>query len=77
MKTSTTFPLGAVLSAAAALVFATPTLFLPPDAHASVKLVFIVVGSILFAIGVIRVRSEGRPRKKSDAGTSNPELTPE
>ncbi|KTS12905.1 hypothetical protein [Microbacterium testaceum] len=52
-------PLGAALSALAALVFATPTLFLPADAHASVKLVFIVGGSALFAFGVIRVRAEG------------------
>ncbi|KTR92931.1 hypothetical protein NS220_13900 [Microbacterium testaceum] len=60
MKSRSSLPLGAVLSAAAAFVFATPTLFLAPDAHASVKLVFIVGGSVLFAAGVIRIRSEGR-----------------
>jgi len=70
--------LGAALSAAAALVFAVPTLFLPPDAHASVKLVFIVGGSILFATAVIRVRSEGSAENRSDADMPNPEdVTPE
>jgi len=78
VTTSTSLPLGAVLSAAAALVFAAPTLFLPADTHASVKLVFIAVGSILFAMGVIRVRSEGRAKKRSDTGASSPDdLTPE
>lgn len=63
-------PLGAALSALAALVFATPTLFLPPDVHASVKLVFILGGSALLAIGVIRVRTEDiEPREPEDDRT--------
>jgi hypothetical protein len=66
-------PLGAALSAAAAFVFATPTLFLPPDAHASVKLVFIVGGSILLATAVIRVRAENSARNEPDPGPSAPE----
>lgn len=66
-------PLGAALSAAAAFVFATPTLFLPPDAHASVKLVFIVGGSILFATGVMRVRGENFAKDEPDSEASTPE----
>lgn len=78
MTSRSSLPLGAALSAAAAFVFATPTLFLPPDAHASVKLVFIVGGSILFATAVTRVRSENHASNGASADASTPEdVTPE
>ncbi|MDF2990781.1 MAG: hypothetical protein K0S37_1295 [Microbacterium sp.] len=72
METGRSIPLGAALSAVAALVFATPTLFLPADVHVSVKLVFIVAGSILFAVGVLRVRGEGAAPTASEPSESDP-----
>ncbi len=78
MPSSPPRPLGVILCVIAALVFATPTLFLPADAHASTKVVFIVVGSALLAAGVIRVRREGVTRAAQDEGEAAPDdVTPE
>lgn len=54
-------PVAVWLCAVAALVFAFPTLGLPADTPTGVKGVFILVGSVLFVVGVIRMRYETRP----------------
>ena len=53
-------PIAVVLCVLAAAVFAVPTLLLPADTVTNVKAVFILVGSVLFVAGVIRMRFEIR-----------------
>lgn len=52
-------PLGAVLSGAAAVVAAVPTLFFPADSPTEPKLALVGVGAVVFIIAVVRIRTEG------------------
>lgn len=63
-------PVGAVLSAIAAVILAAPTLVFPPDSPTEPKLVFLAVGSLVFVGGVVRVRTE-----KTDHRTAPPAET--
>jgi len=72
MRGSGSIPVGVALSALAALVLATPTLFLPADVHVWVKLVFITVGSVLLAIAAVRVRAEGTASAPEAAADEDP-----
>lgn len=56
---STSRPWGVVLCAAAALVFAAPTVLLPSDSPTGPKLIFVAVGSVILIFGAIRIRREG------------------
>ncbi|KEP76403.1 hypothetical protein HR12_00215 [Microbacterium sp. SUBG005] len=51
-------PVGAVLSAIAAVILAAPTLVFPADSPTEPKLVFLAVGSLVFVGAVVRVRTE-------------------
>ncbi|SDB85215.1 hypothetical protein SAMN05216418_0665 [Microbacterium enclense] len=59
----TRLPLGAILSAASAVICAIPTLVLPADSPNAPKTAFLAVGAVFFAVGVARVRSEANPRR--------------
>ncbi len=52
-------PLGAVLSGAAAVVAAVPTLFFPADSPTEPKLALVGVGAVVFIAAIVRIRAEG------------------
>ncbi|PTT15827.1 hypothetical protein DBR36_14025 [Microbacterium sp. HMWF026] len=60
MTRPTRFPLGATASSVSALVCAMPTLVFPADSPIAPKLGFLTVGAVFFALGVLRIRAEGR-----------------
>ncbi len=60
------FPVGAISSAVAALVCATPTLVFPADSPIGPKLALAAVAATLFGFAVIRVRREDRTSTRSD-----------
>lgn len=60
MTRPTRFPLGAAASCVSALVCAMPTLVFPADSPIAPKLGFLTVGAVFFALGVLRIRAEGR-----------------
>lgn len=51
-------PVGAILSATAAVILAAPTLVFPADSPTEPKLVFLGVGTLVFLGAVVRVRTE-------------------
>ena len=65
MRSPTPLPLGAILSAVSAAICAVPTLALPADSPNAPKSALLMVGAVLFAIGVVRVRSEANTRRSS------------
>lgn len=58
MKPPSRLPLGALLSALSAVICAVPTLALPADFPNAPKVALLAVGAVVFAVGVIRVRTE-------------------
>ncbi|WP_270352136.1 hypothetical protein [Microbacterium testaceum] len=60
MTRETRFPLGAIASSVSALICAVPTLLFPADSPIAPKLGFLTVGAVFFALGVLRIRAEGR-----------------
>lgn len=60
---------GVFLCGIAALVFAAPTLFLAADSPTGPKVAFLVVGTIILALGALRIRREGAA---SSRGTDEP-----
>lgn len=65
MRTPTRLPLGAILCAMSAVLCAFPTLALPADSPNAPKVAFLAMGATVFAVGVVRVRSEGPARRAS------------
>ncbi|MFF0911085.1 hypothetical protein ACO03V_13015 [Microbacterium sp. HMH0099] len=53
-------PLAVLLCALAAAIFAFPILALPADTATAVRGGFILAGSMVFALGVVRMRVETR-----------------
>lgn len=74
---STSRPWGVVLCAAAALVFAAPTVLLPADSPTGPKLIFVAVGSVVLIFGAIRIRREGEGEddRKAPAETEGPRVS--
>ncbi len=64
-------PWGAMLSTAAALICAVPTLVLPADSPNAPKVALLVAGAVVFTLGVVRVRTENtaRPRTPPEEAT--------
>lgn len=58
VKPPSRLPLGAILSAVSAVICAVPTLVLPADSPNAPKVALLAVGAVVFAVGVIRVRTE-------------------
>lgn len=73
MRNPASRPIGVVLCVVAAAIFAAPTLFLPADTHVSVKLLFIVAGSLCLALGVFRVRREDKSRPQRGEDGARPD----
>ena len=61
MRMPTRLPLGAVLSAISAAICAVPTLVLPADSPNAPKVALLAVATVVFIVGVARVRSEEGP----------------
>ncbi|MEW1706401.1 hypothetical protein AB0230_04080 [Microbacterium sp. NPDC089190] len=55
-------PWGAVFSGVAAVILAAPTLVFPADSPTEPKLGFLAVGTVVFAVSVVRIRAEGIER---------------
>ncbi|MBB3157009.1 hypothetical protein FHS07_000693 [Microbacterium proteolyticum] len=62
MRMLTRLPLGAILSAMAAMICAVPTLVLPADSPNAPKVALLAIAAVVFIVGVVRVRSEEGPR---------------
>ncbi len=58
MNPPSRLPLGAILSTLSAVICAVPTLALPADSPNAPKVALLAVGAVVFAVGVIRVRTE-------------------
>lgn len=57
-KRSTHRPVAVFLCVASATVLAAPTLFFPADSPTEPKLGLLAIGTVLFALGTIRIRTE-------------------
>ncbi|BFM24491.1 hypothetical protein QE430_001139 [Microbacterium testaceum] len=57
-KRSTHRPVAVFLCVASAAVLAAPTLFFPADSPTEPKLGLLAIGTVLFALGTIRIRTE-------------------
>ncbi|MCC4248541.1 MULTISPECIES: hypothetical protein [Microbacterium] len=74
MARKSVVPWGAIVSVMAAGVLAAPTLLLPADSPVGPKLVFIVVGSLLFATAVALTRAE--PGKRGSRAPDEDDVRP-
>ncbi|MDQ1123256.1 hypothetical protein [Microbacterium trichothecenolyticum] len=67
---------GPALCAAAAFVFAAPTLFLPADSPTGAKAGFLIAGTVVLVLGAIDIRRDGTTRanaRRSDAPSATEE----
>ncbi len=60
-------PVGAVLSGAAAVIAAVPTLFFPADSPTEPKLALLAAGAVVFSIAVFRIRAESTEPRTDEA----------
>lgn len=60
-KRSTHRPVAVLLCVASAAVLAAPTLLFPADSPTEPKLCLLAIGTVLFALGTIRIRREHAP----------------
>lgn len=75
MEPPSRLPLGALLSALSAVICAVPTLALPADSPNAPKVALLAVGAVVFAVGVIRVRTE-RGAGQTDSPKGDVDNTP-
>lgn len=68
MRMLTRLPVGAILSAVAAIICAVPTLVLPADSPNEPKVALLAVAGVIFLVAVARVRSEKGSAPSSVAG---------